>query len=288
MIDLHNEFLNVSIDPKGAEMQMLCRKADDLNYLWKGDPAFWGKHSPVLFPIVGALRGNTYFYEGKSYTLPRHGFARDKVFEVISANPEEALFSLSDDEATHSVYPFPFVFRIRYRLDGPVLEVGYEVHNPGPGPLYFSVGGHPAFAVPLVEGTRYEDYTLTFSRPETAGRHVLQDGLLRDEETPFLQDQAVVRLTRALFAEDAVVLHGLRSQTVTLGSEQTERGLRFRILDWPDLGIWAAPGAPFVCIEPWQGHADPVDGNQQLVYKKGIVALEPGAGWARSWTVEPF
>lgn len=287
MIDLHNEFLALTIDPKGAEMQTLTGKGNGLNYLWKGDPAFWGKHAPVLFPIVGSLKGNTYFYEGKSYTLPRHGFARDKTFTVSFLEPGEAEFTLTDDPSTLAVYPFPFVLDIRYRLEGPVLEVRYQVHNPGLGPLYFSVGGHPAFAVPLVEGTRYEDYTLTFNRPETAGRRVLEGGLLQGE-SPFLKEQSVLPLTHELFADDAIVLHGLRSETVTLGSEKTSHGLRFRILGWPDLGIWAAPLAPFVCIEPWQGHADPVDSNQQIVYKQGMVALEPGATWARSWSVEPF
>ena len=288
MIDLHNELLTVTIDPKGAEMQMLCRKDNGLNYLWRGDPTFWAKHSPVLFPIVGSLLGNTYSYGGKSYTLPRHGFARDKVFLVSNLEPAGAEFTLSDDASTRSVYPFPFLFRIRYRLEGSTLEVRYEIHNPGEGPLYFSVGGHPAFAVPLVDGTQYEDYTLTFSKPETASRHVLQDGLLSTDETPFLREQSVIRLTHDLFAQDAIVLHGLRSETVTLGSTKTPHGLKFHIRDWPDLGIWAAPNASFVCIEPWQGHADEVTTDQQLTHKKGIVALAPSETWTRAWSVELF
>ncbi|TDX00013.1 aldose 1-epimerase family protein [Dinghuibacter silviterrae] len=286
MIELHNDLLQVAIDPKGAELQMLCRKDNGLNYLWKGDPAFWGKFSPVLFPIVGTLRDNHYRYQGKTYTLPRHGFARDKTFVVSHLGPSEAEFSLSDDESTRSVFPFPFILRLHYRLDGAVMELRYEVHNPGDGPLFFSVGGHPAFAVPLVAGTEYEDYTLTFSQPETASRRVLADGLLSKTATPFLQDERLVHLSHALFTQDAIVLNGLVSDTVTLGSSKTPHGLTFRIRDWPDLGIWAAPDAPFVCIEPWQGHADEVDTDQELTHKKGIVALAAGATWSRAWTVE--
>jgi galactose mutarotase-like enzyme len=288
MISLENEFLTATIDPKGAELQTLCRKDNGLNYLWKGDPAFWGKHSPILFPIVGALKENTYYYEGKKYTLPRHGFARDRQFDVAGSGPDEAWLLLRDDAETRSVYPFPFVLSVRYHLDGPVLAVRYEVRNPGQDPLYFSIGGHPAFSVPLVEGTKYEDYYLLFSQAETKGRHVLEDGLLRAEVMPFLEDQQKIALTHELFAADALVFQGLHSDTVLLGSDKTPHGLRFVIGGWPDLGIWAAPGAPFVCIEPWQGHADFVHSDQQLVHKEGIVRLDAEEKWERGWAVELF
>lgn len=288
MIRLQNEFLTADIHPKGAELQTLCRKDNSLNYLWRGDPAFWGKHSPILFPIVGSIKGNTYYFEGKSYTLPRHGFARDKEFEVQAASGEEAVFTLKDDSQTREAYPFAFVFQVRYRLSGPILEVEYSVSNPGSTPLYFSIGGHPAFAVPIVEGKHYEDYYLEFSQPETADRHVLEDGLLLRESAPFLSGEQKVPLKHELFAEDAIVLHGLRSDTVTLKSDVDGHGLHFSIKGWPDLGIWAAPGAPFVCIEPWQGHADYVNHDQQLVHKEGVVELPAGDQWARSWKVELF
>ncbi|HTJ12479.1 MAG TPA: aldose 1-epimerase family protein [Dinghuibacter sp.] len=288
MIELHNELLAVAIDPKGAEMQMLCRKDNGLNYLWKGDPLYWGKHSPILFPIVGTLKGNAYLYEGKSYTLPRHGFARDKTFLIADITPDKAVFALTEDESTLAAYPFPFLLRVHYTLTGASLEVRYDVQNTGKSPMYFSIGGHPAFSVPLVEGTGYEDYTLTFSQAETATRRVLVDGLLSAEATPFLRDESVVHLNHELFAEDAIVLNGLRSDSVTLGSAKTPHGLTFRIKDWPDLGIWAAANAPFVCIEPWQGHADEVDSHQQLAQKRGVVSLAPGQTWSRAWTVELF
>jgi galactose mutarotase-like enzyme len=288
MIHLENEYLSVTVHPKGAELQTLSRKDTGINYLWKADPAYWGKHSPVLFPIIGSLKDNTYIFDGKSYTLPRHGFARDKTFGVMQAGGEEAVFTLKDDEDTRAVYPFAFEFRVRYRLTGPELEVHYEVLNPAAAPLYFSVGGHPAFAVPLDAPNRYEDYYLFFSHQETAGRWPLQDGLLEAEATPFLQDSQKIALTHELFAADAVVLQGLRSDTVTLKSDKSGHGLRFSIKGWPDLGIWAAPGAPFVCIEPWQGHADYVNHDQQLVHKEGIVELAAAQEWARSWKVELF
>jgi len=288
MITLQNEFLSATVHPKGAELQTLCRKDNGLDYLWKGDPVYWGKHSPVLFPIVGSLKGNTYIFEGKSYTLPRHGFARDKNFLAEAISEGEALFTLSDDESSRAVYPFPFIFQVRYRLEGPALEVQYEVHNPGKTPLYFSVGGHPAFAVPLTADTHYEDYYLAFSQPETAGRSVLEDGLLKAEATPFLLEEQLVPLSHGLFADDAIVLKGLHSDTVSLKSHTTPHGLHFRIKGWPDLGIWAALNAPFVCIEPWQGHADYINHDQQLLHKEGMVELPGGGYWERSWKVDLF
>jgi galactose mutarotase-like enzyme len=288
MIHLQNELLSVTIHPKGAELQTLCRKDNGINYLWKADPAYWGKHSPVLFPIIGTLKDDTYIFDGKTYSLPRHGFARDKTFEAALVSEQEAVFTLKDDEDTRAVYPFAFEFRVRYRISGPELEVCYEVYNPGAAPLYFSVGGHPAFAVPLEENSRYEDYYLLFSQPETAGRWALRDGLLEAEATPFLQDSQKITLTHELFAADAIVLKGLHSDTVTLKSDVSGHGLRFRIKDWPDLGIWAAPQAPFVCIEPWQGHADYVNHDRQLLHKEGMVELAASGEWARSWKVELF
>lgn len=288
MIHLQNEHLSVSVHPKGAELQRLCRKDNGLEYLWSGDPAYWGKHSPILFPIVGSLKDNTYTFEGKSYTLPRHGFARDRDFEATTVSDQEAVFTLKDDEETRKVYPFAFELRLRYKLQGAQLEVGYEVYNPGTVPLYFSIGGHPAFSVPLETGNSYEDYALLFDRAETADRWPLQDGLLKTTALPFFTGTQLVPLTHELFADDAIVLKGLHSDTVTLKSDKGSHGLRFHIGGWPDLGIWAAPKAPFVCIEPWQGHADYVNHDQQLVHKEGVVKLGPSEDWKRAWKVELF
>jgi galactose mutarotase-like enzyme len=162
------------------------------------------------------------------------------------------------------------------------------VANPAEEILYFSIGGHPAFAVPLEPGPTYDDHHLEFSMPETAGRWKLCDGLLLAEEPGFLEGTATVPLRHELFREDAVVLKGLRSSHLTLRSDKGKRGLRFGIEGWPHLGLWAPVGAPFVCIEPWQGHADPFDHDGELARKPGIVALEPGGCWERAWTVEPF
>jgi galactose mutarotase-like enzyme len=285
---LENDLLQIAVSPHGAELQRLRRIDTDLDYLWSGDPAFWGKFSPVLFPIVGTLRQNHYRYKGTDYTLPRHGFAREKQFSLTGAAPNFLEFTLQDDESTRVVYPFRFVLRLTYSLEGNRLTVSYTVLNPDEQPLYFSLGAHPAFAVPLEKSTSYRDYRLVFNRPEQAVRWGLQDGLLLDKGETFLDNSREIPLTESLFARDAIVLKGLASDRVSLVRDGSTHGWTFGFEGWPHLGIWAAKGAPFVCIEPWQGHADPVDHNGDFTLKPGIVKLEPMDSWQGSWWIEVF
>src|SRR6218665_2523289 len=153
MITITNAVISVTINRKGAELVSLVHQANQIDYMWSADSAFWGKSSPVLFPIVGALKDNIFIYEGKTYTLPRHGFARDGVFEVENQDKDKVTFLLKSDEESLKIFPFSFEFRLHYALDANRLNVKYEVTNVGDSTLFFSVGGHPAFKVPLVEGT---------------------------------------------------------------------------------------------------------------------------------------
>jgi galactose mutarotase-like enzyme len=288
MITLRHEGMEAAIHPLGAELRQLRSTITGMDYLWSGDPVWWGKFSPVLFPIVGTLRGNHYQFRGTTYTLPRHGFAREKMFRAEQISETEALFTLEDDESTRVVYPLRFILQLRYKMADGRLTVTYSVFNPGDGPLYFSLGAHPAFRVPLRDGLSYEDYKLKFSRPETTGRWPLQEGLIMDASVPFLESQTDILLTTDTFARDAIVLKNLTSEYIELSSDRDEHGLRFGIKGWPHLGLWAAPGAPFVCIEPWQGHADTVSHDGEFSRKPGIVALGPGDDWTNSWWVELF
>lgn len=287
MFHLENEKLRIKIDPKGAELKSIVRKDLNLEYMWSGDPAFWAKTSPVLFPIVGTLKENTHYYKGQAYHLSRHGFARDQVFAVTQQGNESITLSIQSNEDTLAVYPFMFTFSIIYTLNGDELSVAYQVRNDGEEPMFFSVGGHPAFKVPLVEGTRYEDYRLVFEKEENAGRWpISKDGLIEKTPGPLLQQSRVLPLSKELFSKDALVLKHLQSQWVELSSERTPHGLRFSIAGFPFLGLWAAPGADFVCIEPWCGIADSVDSNQQLPDKEGILQLFPKEEFRRSWNVQ--
>jgi len=288
MIQLRNELVSVSIHPDGAELRSLQHLGNGRQYLWSGGPASWGKFSPVLFPIVGTVKDNRYTYRGNEYVLGRHGFAREKTFQAEQVSPTEARFALADDDSSWSVYPFAFRLLMQYRLDGSRMTLTYGVDNPGDDELWFCLGAHPAFAVPNNPALTYDDYHLEFSEPETAGRWELDGGLLRSSPSPFLAGAKKLALSKALFSKDAIVLKGLRSSILTLASAKDPHGLRFGIGDWPHLGLWAAPGADFLCIEPWQGHADQVGGDPDLTKKEGVVRLGPGGRWSKSWWVEIF
>ena len=288
MVILANHMMEVQVHPLGAELHGLKNLRSGIQHLWSGDPAFWGKRSPVLFPIVGSLLNGCYAYKGTWHSMGRHGFAREKPFTAAVHGPSRATFTLTDDEQTRIVYPFAFVLQLEYSLEGERLTVTYRVTNPADRPMYFSIGGHPAFAVPYVDGLRYEDHYLEFESRETVGRKLLHEGLLADGEEAFLLDSRRVDLHPSLFERDAVVLQGLKSEYLELRTSLSPHGIRFGIADWPHLGLWAARGAPFLCIEPWQGHADPTGHDGDLTRKPGIVELGPYADWERSWWVETF
>lgn len=289
MFTIESPGIRAMINPKGAELTSLVLKSTNQEYMWSGDPAFWGKFSPVLFPIVGTLKNNQYQYNGQSYTLPRHGFARDQQFAVEQQSADAITFLLKSHEESLKVFPFAFEFRIRYTAHETTLAVTYEVVNPGKEDMYFSVGAHPAFRVPLTSDTDYDDYELAFEREETAPRWPISpDGLIETSATPLLQNTQKLPLTKALFQKDALVLKGLRSSRISLRSEKTNHGLDLDFPGFPFFGIWAAKDADFVCLEPWCGIADGVGASQQLTEKEGINKLGPKETFTRSWTVTLF
>lgn len=288
MISLSSKCLKAIINPMGAELTSLKSIPADLQYIWQANPAFWGKHSPVLFPIVGSLKENIYFFEGKSYQLPRHGFARGKMFTVEKVNDSKAIFSLESNAETIKIYPFSFQLQLIYELNDTSLECTYAVHNPSKEILWFSVGGHPAFRVPLITGERYDDYSLLFNQPERLDRWLLEDGLISKENIVVPALAGKLPLTPTLFYEDALVFKNLKSTQITLADNQNQHGLHFRFEGFPYFGIWAAKDAPFICLEPWCGHADTLDHNQELTQKPGIEKLKAGGHWKRTWEVEVF
>jgi galactose mutarotase-like enzyme len=287
---LHLKFgdLSVGICRKGAELRSLKHATTGIEYIWQANPDFWGKHSPVLFPIVGSLKNDKYFFDGETYALPRHGFARDKVFDAHQINDTEVVFTLEEDEVTLKAYPFTFRLQLKYRLDENGLSCTYLVHNPSETTLWFSVGGHPAFNVPLTPDTTYDDYYLVFNEVEPLKRWHLQDGLISNETSVLETTNGTLNLRPSLFYSDAIVLKNLKSTQVSLGCHKHVHGVHFDFSGFPYLGIWAAKDAPFICIEPWCGHADTVGHNQQLTEKPGIEMLRAGEYWERKWSVEVF
>lgn len=289
MASISNELIKIEVSSKGAELQSLYHNTFQQEYMWSGDPAFWGKKSPVLFPIVGGLKNNQYTHNGKTYSLPRHGLARDMEFTLADKTENSLSYLLSSNQETKQVYPFSFEFIITYTILDNKLEIKFTVKNTGDDTMYFSVGAHPAFAVPMVGGTVYEDYFLRFEKKETIGRWPLSGyGMIEQSPFTFLKEENALPLTKALFANDALVFKNLQSESISLVSNKTEHGLTVSYKGFPYMGLWAAKGADFVCIEPWCGIADSVNASGKLGKKEGINLLNAGEVFERSYFIEVF
>jgi len=284
MQTLKNKFLTIQINQKGAELTSIFNNKNQTEYLWNANPKFWGKSSPLLFPIVGSLKGNIYCFEDKEYSLPRYGFAREREFIVEKLEENSHTFLLVHDQNTLKVYPFKFEFRLIYTLENNTVKVTYSVKNIGENKMYFSVGGHPAFAVPLAEYTDYTDYYLEFNKTETFKRWGLTPaGLTEIQPIDFMIDTNRLDLRKELFYDDAIVFKDLESTSVVLKSDKTNHQLKFDFEGFPYLGVWAAKDANFVCIEPWCGIADSANHNQKLTEKEGIIELNSGEIFERTW-----
>jgi len=284
---LENDLLKVEIASLGAELQSIYAKKRDLEFMWDAGPA-WPKKSPVLFPIVGGLKDKTYYYQGKPYHLNRHGFAREMDFTVTDQNSTSVCFTLLPTGKLFDIYPFKFKFDIIYSLQENRLSVTYRVVNKGNAgeKLYFSVGGHPAFKLPVLPGTAYSDYKLIFNKTENTGRWpITPDGLIADGPVTILNNSNEMRLEKELFFSDAIVLKNLKSSKVKLNCDGAGDLFEFDFTGFPYLGIWAAKNADFVCIEPWCGIADSVHSNQQITDKEGINVLESTEQFERTWNL---
>lgn len=285
MVDVRigNGVLEATVSALGAELQSLRRLDTGLEHLWQGDAASWPRRAPVLFPIVGRLRGDRYHWRGVEYRLPQHGFARDRVFELAAHDAASATFVLTDGDETRQGFPFSFRLAVSYRVDGATLGTSFEVTNPGPDDLLFSVGGHPGFRCPLLGGERFEDYSLVFGHAETAGRWPVVDGLIGAPPEPLLDGRRELPLSRDLFSRGALVFKDLRSTAVRLASRRSGAGVEMSFEGFPYLGVWSKPPGDFVCLEPWCGIADPVDATGRLEEKDGLIRLPSGASSRRGF-----
>ncbi len=286
-IVIENEKIRAIINPLGAELVSLLKLDDNTEYIWEANPAFWGKTSPVLFPIVGGLKNETYFYEGNEYKLPRHGFARTMNFEIESQSQNSVVFLLKNNIETEKVYPFEFELRLIYSLKANKIELKYQITNPDTKILLFSIGGHPAFKCPIENELNYDDYYLEFNQNENLERWPLNaEGLVLDIPSEISKNTNKLILTKELFYEDALVFKHLKSDCVTLKSQNSPKQLKFEFKNFPYLGIWAAKDADFVCIEPWCGIADSAETNQNLETKEGIVSLKSEGVFEWSFSIE--
>ena len=280
MVDLSFGTTSARISCTGAELKSL--KADSVEYIWQGESGVWSGSSPVLFPICGALKDNEYIYGGNTYKLSKHGFAMHKVFDIERKTENSATFLLKADEQTKEVYPFDFEFRVTYTLSEAKLRVDYEIKNLSDYTMYFSVGAHEGYY--LADGLL--DYEIEFPQNETLYTWLLKDGALSDERKLILNGGKVLPLKYEYFAEDALILKGLKSKSAILTPKQNGKRIKVSFPGFDYFLIWTVPKADFVCLEPWCGITDGIDHNKDIKIKEGINASEPGAVFLRTHTVE--
>lgn len=278
-ITIKNNNLTATISTKGAELISL--RSDKREFIWEGNPEFWGKHSPVLFPIVGTLKDNSYNYLGDRYLLSRHGFARDMVFDVKEQSEDSVIFSLQSSEETLKNYPFAFELQFIYTLESDKLILQYKVINNDKKELPFSIGAHPAFALPK----DFSNYSLSFDEDNELEYFLLENDLLSDQTAELNLCKNKLHLHYPLFENDALVFKKLQSKAITI-NENEQPILKISFHDFPNLGIWTKVDAPFICIEPWFGYSDTPKNSGAIMEKEGVVILKKDKIFESQFSIE--
>lgn len=284
---LKNDGLTVEVESQGAEL-MSIQTADGTEYLWQGDPKYWASRSPNLFPMVGRLNEARYTYEGKSYDITIHGFVRRAEMECVEHTPDRLVLALRDNDETRAVYPFAFEYRVIYTLSGSKIGVEYAVHNSDQKPIYFGLGAHPGFNVPLEPGFAFEDYYLEFAEAHTPNLQIFTETCLatgNKEPYPLVDDRRLP-LRHHLFDNDALIFSDI-CRSLTLKCDQGCRAVQVDFPELPYLGIWHKPktDAPYVCIEPWLSLPGRCDEITALEKKEDFVCLQPGGDYSNSWSI---
>ncbi|WP_282135639.1 aldose 1-epimerase family protein [Seonamhaeicola maritimus] len=289
MYTLENNKLKITVKKIGAELCKITSVKHNTDFMWDGNPNIWSGYAPNLFPIIGALKDDSYFFENKVFKLPKHGFVRHNRDINLNKQTKDCLvFKLIHNEELLKSYPFKFEFYISYKLIDNTIEVLHTIKNIDDNPIYFSLGGHPAFKCPVFENEKYDDYTLEFSEVENSKTHMVntQNGLIISKTKPIFNNTNKLPLTHDLFNEDALIFKDLKSRKVALKSNLNGEILSFRYPDFNYLGIWAKPNGDYVCIEPWLGIADNENTNQDFKTKEGIIKLDAYKTFKATYSIE--
>ena len=279
MIELKNEQLTAKISERGAELKSLCCAGTE--YIWPGKAEIWGSSAPIMFPICGGLKNDSYTFEGKSYTLQKHGYIRFMDFVVESATETSAVLLHRSNEETKKFFPFDYEFRVLFLLGEKSISIEYLVRNLGDGTMYFNVGAHEGYFTP--EGI--EDYDVIFPQNETLDAYVLYGNLVSEQRLPIIKDTCTLPLYDKYFTVDALVFKDLVSRSAVLRNRKTGKALR---LDFPNAKyflIWHKPNAPYICLEPWDGLQDTLDADGELSHKEGITSLAAAEEFRYSHTI---
>lgn len=286
-LNIGSDALRVTVKLTGAEMSSILDLRDSCEHLWEGNPRYWGRQAPILFPTVGESKDGCITVNGEQYPMGRHGFARFLDFEPVGSDERSARFRLTADERTLPSYPFHFVFETTYTVNGDTITQSFTVRNTDTCPIAFQLGGHPAFAVPCGNTGVYDEHSIVLGRKGTYPRHLLTaGGLYSGEVRPFVQDSDRFALSHGLFEEDAIVFRKEGITEASLLNNRTGKRVTMRFDDFPNLGIWSVPGAGYVCIEPWIGCADDADGTNDIFLKDSAVRLNPGEELHTAFTIQ--
>ncbi|PWJ92085.1 galactose mutarotase-like enzyme [Oceanotoga teriensis] len=273
---ISNENLKIVVDSSGAQL-ISIKNSSNIEFLWTADKKYWGRHAPILFPIVGKVKNNEYTVNGKVFELGQHGFARDLEFDLKESSTSKLTYSLKYDENTLKKYPYKFELIITYEIIEDSLFINYEVINLDDKRIYFSIGAHPGFKCPILENESFEDYYLEFENNETINRECLNTelGLFSRKSIPYLKNEKIIKLNHELFNEDALIFKNLKSSKISLRNNKNEYSLTVDFKGFPFLGIWSQKGeSPFICIEPWYGHADFEDFDGDFSDKEDSLYLD--------------
>lgn len=278
---IENEFLKIGVKEDGAELTSVYLKENDTEYLWQGDSKYWAGQSPILFPIVGRLIEDSYCLDGEKYEMPKHGFARKMKWDFLGDDCVSMKFSLRNTVETYRMYPYEFEVVVSFALEGNALKVTHSIENKNSKVMYASLGAHPAFNCAV--GDR-----LVFSENETLETEKIDlvNSLRLPDKLPVLKGEKVITITEDIFNEDALIFNSFKSETITLESDNHSRKVIFHLGGAPYLGIWAKPGAPYVCIEPWCGVNDSTEKKNDFSEKDGINRIEAGEKFIYTWKAE--
>lgn len=283
---IKNANLTVKISDIGAEMQSV--EKDGTEYLWSGDPAYWPERAPLLFPFVGRFTNGKYTLDGTEYEMGIHGFARKLPYKVVEQNPESITFELVDTEETYASYPYHFELRVTYTLQENQIEIRYGVKNETEQTMYFGIGGHPGFQVPLEDGLEFADYYLEFGGkcyPDRVG-HTETCFLSGENHKMELEEDIRLRMYHEMFDDDAIVLQNM-ADSVTLKSDKGARKVTVCYPHLPYLGLWHAPktDAPYICIEPWTSLPSRQDIVEEFRYKCDLIRLNGNETYENRWSI---
>ncbi len=283
---LENDVIRIEVDSHGAELKSLVKKETGAEYMWCADAKYWGRTSPVLFPLVGNVSGKQYRTKGKTFDMGQHGFARDMEFMLESQTDNEIWFVLRSNEETLAKYPYEFVLKLGYRLDGAKVEVLWHVENPSEEELPFAIGGHPAFYCPVTSGVRQSDCYIQFDVAGSLKCSTIDGYLVGDRVDTYELEDGMLRIDEHLFDNDALIIEKQNIKKVSLCDPKKQAFLTIE-MDAPLFGIWrpADPGAPFVCIEPWYGRSARIGYTGELRDREYENVLAAGENWDAGYAI---